>query len=339
MSRKARTPLLDWIRTAYAPADTVDEWTQRMTREARGLLPGAVGVVGGILDTTSPLASWRYSVDTESRAVRDLLNEHEARRPTRVDFLMGDPGPGRTKEAVEALVRAGDPYWREVSRQFSAAGIEDMFHLTAVDGEGAWVSIGFLLGRERPLADASSLWSMASVHFATAMRLQRHAWRGAPRPSLRVAFNPDAGSEAAETVADLGDDGTARDRLRAAVRAMDAASGQTPATTEEDALSIWQGLVDGTWSLVDEHDADGRRYVVATKNPVSVRDARGLSEREAAVAAFIAEGYSEKWVAYTLGISRTTVANHLRSALAKLGQPSAVALARAFHMLDTQETK
>jgi DNA-binding NarL/FixJ family response regulator len=77
--------------------------------------------------------------------------------------------------------------------------------------------------------------------------------------------------------------------------------------------------VDGRWSLVDHVEADGRRVVLARRNPPGVRDPRALTARERDVLAHVAQGHGNKHVAYALGLSATTVATHLRRALRKLG--------------------
>jgi DNA-binding NarL/FixJ family response regulator len=86
----------------------------------------------------------------------------------------------------------------------------------------------------------------------------------------------------------------------------------------ERALATWTALVSGRWSLVDRYERDGRRYLVARPNPHDAPDPRMLSERERAVAHLVALGWSNKWIAYELGLSPSTVATHLSSALEKL---------------------
>jgi DNA-binding CsgD family transcriptional regulator len=82
--------------------------------------------------------------------------------------------------------------------------------------------------------------------------------------------------------------------------------------------------------MADRHDHDGRRFIVAVPNDPDVRDPRGLSKREAQVAALASLGQSDKLIAYTLGVSRSTVATHLQRALGKLGVATRVELARVF---------
>ena len=71
----------------------------------------------------------------------------------------------------------------------------------------------------------------------------------------------------------------------------------------------------------------GRRFLIAHRNQPHLPDLRGLSQREATVAAFAQLGQTNKEIAYTLGISPSSVATHLSAALRKLGLPSRAALA------------
>ena len=118
-----------------------------------------------------------------------------------------------------------------------------------------------------------------------------------------------------------------REALEAAARRMDEArsakGGRGP-----DAVAIWQGLVDGTWSLVETFDTDGRRFVLAHENPPGVRDPRALTKLEARVVALAVRGYSDKLIGYTLGIARSTAAGHLARAMRKLRIAKRVDLVR-----------
>src|SRR5690606_29921569 len=95
-------------------------------------------------------------------------------------------------------------------------------------------------------------------------------------------------------------------------------------------------LVDGTWTLIDTFDSDGRRYVVAHRNGrashPSASLASELTPRELDVLARLVEGYGNKLIAYELGLTQSTVATLLKRAASKLGASSRaelVVLARA----------
>jgi len=104
------------------------------------------------------------------------------------------------------------------------------------------------------------------------------------------------------------------ERLRAAVLARS----RTP-DAELAVDPAWEAVLAGRWSLVDRFDTDGRRYVVAYRNPPGVLDPRRLTPREEGVAALAAIGHSNKEIASQLGVTPSTVATLLASALAKLG--------------------
>jgi DNA-binding NarL/FixJ family response regulator len=74
-------------------------------------------------------------------------------------------------------------------------------------------------------------------------------------------------------------------------------------------------------------ESDGRRYVIAHRNEPNLPNLRGLSQREATVAAFARLGQANKEIAYALGISASSVATYLSGALRKLGLRSRAALA------------
>lgn len=146
----------------------------------------------------------------------------------------------------------------------------------------------------------------------------------AVRP-LEAVLRPDGKLEHAEPAAQ---DREARAMLRAGVLSLDRARGPLRERDAEKAVGIWNALVAGRWSLLDQFDSDGRRYVVAHRNDASVPDARGLTHRECQVLAHVELGHSNKMIAYELGLSTSTVAGHLASARAKLRLPSVGALRR-----------
>src|SRR5690606_30445030 len=97
--------------------------------------------------------------------------------------------------------------------------------------------------------------------------------------------------------------------LRRLARARDEAHG----ATEPRALELWEGILRGTWSVIDQHDDRGRRYIVACPRPAGAPpDPRALSPQEAAVVALAATGCPDKVIAHELGIARSTAATHLQ---------------------------
>lgn len=97
------------------------------------------------------------------------------------------------------------------------------------------------------------------------------------------------------------------------------------------ARAVWHGLLEGGWMLLDSFEHDDRWFVVARERPTGARRP-SLTERERQVFAFAARGHSNKFAAYELGLTPSTVATHLRRAMAKLGVATRAELMRAAPM-------
>jgi DNA-binding NarL/FixJ family response regulator len=106
---------------------------------------------------------------------------------------------------------------------------------------------------------------------------------------------------------------------------MDRARAKTDRTSPDEITEHWRALVGGRWSLLDEFDSDGRRFIVARRNDLAASDPN-LSERERQVAAYLAAGLSNKEIAYQLGLSVSTVGTHARRIARKLGATGRVTL-------------
>jgi DNA-binding CsgD family transcriptional regulator len=96
------------------------------------------------------------------------------------------------------------------------------------------------------------------------------------------------------------------------------------------ALPTWRALVQARWSLVDEFQADGQRYVLARTNGLSSQGMSLLTPRERQVSACIAMGHSNKEAAYELGLSHSTVRVLVARACAKLGARTRVELVEKY---------
>jgi DNA-binding NarL/FixJ family response regulator len=109
----------------------------------------------------------------------------------------------------------------------------------------------------------------------------------------------------------------AREALRDALVRIDAARSEKEDT--EHSVELWRGLVAGRWSLVEHFERDGRRYFLAHRNDPELATDRGLTLREKQVLAYAELGYSNKIIAYSLGLSSSTVATLLAKARRKVG--------------------
>lgn len=111
----------------------------------------------------------------------------------------------------------------------------------------------------------------------------------------------------------------AKELLRAAARELDGAPRVLRQVEADRAIRLWEGLMQGRWTLVDWFDSDGRRFIIVKQNPPRRGYPRGLTKREREVAMSAALGASSKATGYDLGISPSRVSALLKAAMRKLG--------------------
>jgi DNA-binding CsgD family transcriptional regulator len=306
----------------YRPRASLESWTRRCLEAFSGSFGHrSVGAVGRILDLATRRPRGGYMLHACPPHVAQGLLEAERTSANRVDIvqhgrglrrLCGDGLPDHLRE---------DPYVRELRRRFREARLEDMRHLTAT-GEGVCVTVGVLLPAGVGVPANVSTWSALGEHFSAGLRLQLRV------EALRRELTPCADEAIVSADGEvLHAEGAATDeRLHHRLREMSRSGVRSGPEVEE----VWRGVLEGRWSVVDRHDHDGRRYLVAVPVADGPRDLRRLTDQELRVAALAVEGHSDKWIAHTLDVARSTVATHLHAAMTKLGVDSRVQLVRAF---------
>jgi DNA-binding CsgD family transcriptional regulator len=98
----------------------------------------------------------------------------------------------------------------------------------------------------------------------------------------------------------------------------------------ERALELWHALISGRWSIIDHVDTDGKRFIVARRNDVSLEHPTALQRNERLVVLYAAWGHSNKLIAYELGLAPSTISVLLRTALRKLRLRTRADLLRLF---------
>ena len=313
--------IFDILDAAYDLKGDNESWLQRLAVAASPFLPRGLSTVGY---TSLVGPDWSSSPVAVS-SVGNAAHEELCRRVV-------------ATMAGADLQRAYALGYASCSETFAApfppasvlAGVGDFLSVMAIDGDGASVVVGVTLDRPQATTPHDrAKWKRIGAHLASAMRLRRSVTGLAPREPDAIHTPGGRCVHAEGPTRSL----EAREALRDAIARRERAKTSAPAASTEERLDLWQALVEGTWSLVDQEDSGGRRHVVAYRNPLPCSSDLSLSPREREVVQLIALGSTTKHAAYTLGVSPSAIAHRMRSALRKLRLPSAVELVKAYNHL------
>ena len=217
----------------------------------------------------------------------------------------------------ETLHRAGvrDMQSSVIIRGIESLGYSDIWAVCSVNPDATGIAFAIPCAGEESMlpAGATEEWTRVGVHIAASARLRRRLARGGYEEAAGV-FSPDGCAEHLSSEAEAD-----REALRQFIKALDKARARLHRGKDEDLLSLWRGLVQGRWSVFDQVDTDGKHFIVVHENDPDAAGPKRLTRRETQVATYAAQGHTNKVIAYELGIARTTVATHLRTALSKLG--------------------
>jgi DNA-binding CsgD family transcriptional regulator len=331
------------VEACYNLADDEQAWLRRIAEVSVGILPDSPhGVVvyhvaltaDGVRIPHAVQVGGTADVAARLRNMGALLDRWHAGKASLIERGVG----GLYQKVVLAGLRA--PADRLLMTEFDKVGpdwmytlgvpgVRDLFFMANhhIDGLGATVIVGGLPQKGGLRPAERQMYQMLSAHIKAGQRLRRRL--GPVTGSVNVPEDGAVLDAEARLVDAQGEarGAGAREELVRMARAIDGARAERSGRNEE-ALEVWQGLVDGRWSLVERFDADGRRFMLAHRNPENVVDPRGLTSTESRVTGLAVRGYANKLIAYHLGISEGTVTSHLHNALRKLGLSSRVELLR-----------
>ena len=258
----------------------------------------------------------------DDRSIVDAL-EAVTHGMTDAEQLPFMPAPLTAGTARELLARAGIPFeGSPFAVMYERLGIPELFSVAAVGPTGQGVAFGVVLSDfVGPPPELRARLTQVGAHVAAGARLRRKLDGGAPEDTAEAILRADGKLEHLSGPA-LDE----RERLSDAVKRVERARIRT--RDPDEALQLWQALVNGRWSLVDRFEGDGRSYYVAVANQPDVAEIRSLTRREAEVVSYIASGTDTKTTAYALGLDAVTVRSHLSAAMAKLGVGSRAELIR-----------
>jgi DNA-binding CsgD family transcriptional regulator len=315
--------LLDVIEAAYA-GDTAGSWLRRVLEALRHPLDRGDGLLGYEFDARDPRAI-RLTDPIFAGAGRDVWRAMQAStqglelRAVRRTYLGSRPF-GSVAQRFPGNARA---IFLELSRRFyRPSGFDDLLvlHAVTVDRQGCVIAAPMRRAGTYSRKELTR-WSRVAGHVAAGYRMSHGSrTRGAAR------FDEcDAVLDPGGKIVHLGDSALspdARDALRRAAVAVDRVRTSRARAAGETALSAWDELASGRWTLVDRFDTDGRRFLIAHANdPVAARRFR-LTGRERSLLESALRGHSNKVMAHEFSVTEATVSECVRRALAKLNARS-----------------
>jgi DNA-binding CsgD family transcriptional regulator len=341
MDRK-HSAIIDIVEASYDLDVDGDRWLPQMLEAGLPVIDQGLGVMG-VTGTRPPEGSpviqhhhLHVASGPQDLPMRHLKAMSEA--PPEKVYDLTRPGMATTLSELTTE----DP-WMLDTWVRSVDYARDALTLTAIDPDGRGIVILAPLAEVRQLSPPERRrWRMVGAHLSAGHRLRRateHLATEVDPPTSGLPYDAEAVLDPnGFKITDAKEHAQASDAaeiLREAAVRVDRARGSLRKRDPGEALETWKGLVHGRWSIVDWFDSDGRRFVLATRNPPGVSNPRGLNEREHQVATYAALGESSKLICYRLGLSASRTSTALRSAMHKLGAKSQAQLVEKMRGLRT----
>ncbi|MCC6903215.1 MAG: hypothetical protein IT377_29860 [Polyangiaceae bacterium] len=332
-----RPDLLEVLDTAYRVEGTEEAWLGDLCGAIERATQSPLGCSCFFLDASDlSRPKVRPAVHSPRAPAIDIVSMFGTLSGNGAKALFGQRPVTTSSEA------AGRAVWSHVIERCGdlwPRGVQDTLGILAFDARRRGCVICIPLPRMRaPNRLELRRLSYLGVHVATALRLRRavgaRGLRADTGDGTEAVLEPSGRVVAAEGDASAAN---ARAELREMALRLDHSRSRLRREDGDLALEAWTALVSGRWTLVDHFDTDGRRFLLAHKNPPALAEPLALDPRERMVASAIALGHPQKLVGYALGLPRPTVARLLRSALDKLGLESPAELAGVLSVFVPEE--
>ena len=319
----AERHVIDVVEAAYGSNADLNQWLASTAHALQRAIPSAISI-GGVS------YQWKYDPRGDFRivdfGVPVIFGEDMQWTDSMRAGILALPPPiaeqihGRMQANV--LTRAsemGEAVLEHPVLEGALSGrLKDQLGIVGPgDGHG-FILAGSLVESTRIPSRMQRVLDRMTFHLAAGHRMRSHAIDAA-EAVLSASGKVLHAEGVAKTKRDALDDGF---RRRAHAR--------KNAAHAETALDVWRALTAGRWSIVDHWDTDGKRFVLAVRNPPRARPLEGLSPRERRVAALAAAGHRDKEIAYVLGLTLPAVATAVLRARRKLGAKTRTDLATAW---------
>jgi DNA-binding CsgD family transcriptional regulator len=319
--RTRNAELLEIVEAIYRDGKDDEAWLQGILEAARPVLDVGLGMVGIPFEAKPEglHVPWTKVVGgskaLRARLITDVLATTRSDEGVSRAYRQVACGTGSEAGMTE---KAG---WKVLANR----GVNDFLAVSGVDTTGRGLMIGALLPRRSKVEPKKrARLSRVAAHLGVGQRY---------RTLAKIHARAEAIFDANAKLVHAEGDATTREARAALTRAvvsLDRARGKQRRIDPDGALEAWKGLVDARWSLVDQFENDGKRFIVARENEPISPPLAALSKRERQIAGYLAIGHTSKLIAYELGISDSTVRVLIHRAMRRLNVKTQRDLAAAF---------
>lgn len=302
------------VEAAYALELPEREWVSRVASAFCEAFPLGEGCMAYAYDASASRLETRSTATARLAVSRELVDQVHESVPEELIATLYDPSP-RIALASEIVGRETHrELWEQVVQSLFP-GVRDFVGIRAGGPDRRGVLVAFPLREDLDLeAERRELLGRVAAHVAAAFRLRLESPAGLDDASAIF--------DEALHVQHLADDEARSGTGEIVDAVLRMRSAKTRRFDEKKSVAEWRALVDGRWSVIDFADRDGKRFVIARRNAPKGRDRLAITDTERQVLAHAALGYSNKTIAYELGLAMSTVSVHLRRGLSKLGLKS-----------------
>jgi DNA-binding CsgD family transcriptional regulator len=313
LSRRDADPIAA-VEAAYHADEDFEAWARGVVESVVPELDAGLGVVGLVVRASRPGSTLEVGAGALSEHMLEAVHQMTMEMPKSLHSLFFHPSVGTVSEILPRFMMRGSvssDLEQVRSRWWDPFGVRDAIGVVAqADADRLFVITVPLPRITKLTIERRKRLARTAAHIGAGLRLRREPAR------QRAVIRPDGVVEHAEGRAK---ERGALDGLRRRAVEIDRSRSSLRRRDPEAALSLWKGLLDGEWSLVERFERDGRRYYVACENPLDGRGPRSLTPRERQVVELASRGLSNKLAAYTLGLSEASTSLHLNNALKKVG--------------------
>ena len=304
------------IETAYRLDGTDTSWLKELARAATIALAGEQGAFAFLYDSSQ--GDWTHILGAETHDfplefLEQLFTQPDIDRDTAVAWVSIMTSLQFT--TAREIRHVHRKLW-ELATRFD---YEDLIGINARDPTSRGCFIVLPARTQKHSQRTLRVYHRLAAHISAGFRLRREL-ASIVQQDLDVTGHAEAvllPNGHVEHAAGAAEPRPAREALQDALVRIEAARSRR--STPQDSVELWRALVSGRWSVVEHFERDGKRYYLAHKNDPALAPDLALTERERQVLGYAELGHSDKLIAYSLGLSRSTVATLLARARRKLG--------------------